>query len=142
MDIHSYIRECQHRIFQWGTFDCCLFAADAIRIMTGRDPMEGCRGYDSESTAAHLLRERFGTTDIRQVFLSIVRQCNARTVELGDARDGDIACIRWVKSFNRATHLDQSCGMGVVYLRQVLGCTSQGLVAIPSKTRIIDVWRF
>ena len=44
--------------FKWGTWDCCIFAADCILAMTGEDKLVDFRGaYDSKYTAAKALRE-------------------------------------------------------------------------------------
>lgn len=45
------------RSFQWGRTDCCTFAADCVRAMTGQDPMRGFRTqYRSKTAAARALR--------------------------------------------------------------------------------------
>lgn len=44
--------------FEWGTWDCCIFAADCVLAMTGEDRLVLFRGaYDSKYTAAKALRE-------------------------------------------------------------------------------------
>jgi len=48
------------RPFEWGRFDCCLFAADAVQAVTGHDPAADLRGrYRSKLGAARVLG-RFG----------------------------------------------------------------------------------
>lgn len=43
--------------FQWGLRDCCLWAADVVVSVTGRDPMADYRGrYETEREALRLLR--------------------------------------------------------------------------------------
>ena len=38
--------------FVWGENDCCIFAADAVRAQTGRDPLDWLRGkYRTEIDA-------------------------------------------------------------------------------------------
>lgn len=45
-----------HMPFAWGAHDCCLWAADTVRAVTGVDPMADLRGsYDSEIGAARVL---------------------------------------------------------------------------------------
>lgn len=47
--------------FQWGERDCCLFAADAVAAMTGRDFAEQFRGaYDSALSAHRLINDAGG----------------------------------------------------------------------------------
>jgi len=42
---------------QWGSNDCCTFAADAVRAMTGTDPMADLRGIKTAAAVARLLRK-------------------------------------------------------------------------------------
>lgn len=43
--------------FVWGQHDCCLWAADDVRAVTGQDPAHDLRGrYDTANTALHVLR--------------------------------------------------------------------------------------
>jgi hypothetical protein len=45
--------------FEWGTWDCCVFSADAVEAMTGEDKLDFVRGqYDSKLGAAKMLREK------------------------------------------------------------------------------------
>lgn len=54
--------------FRWGSNDCALFAADAIRAMTGGDPGEAFRGqYDSRAGSAAALREHGEGTLLKTV---------------------------------------------------------------------------
>ena len=51
--------------FAWGRNDCCLFAADALQAITGRDFAAGVRGaYQDARGAAALVRERGGLAEI------------------------------------------------------------------------------
>lgn len=48
--------ERQHRAFEWGAHDCCLWAADAVRALTGLDHAAGLRGsYATTAEAARRL---------------------------------------------------------------------------------------
>lgn len=43
--------------FVWGRHDCCLWAADAVRAVTGQDPAHDLRGrYDTANAALQALR--------------------------------------------------------------------------------------
>ena len=46
--------------FEWGTHDCCTFAADWVKLATGIDPMEDLRGLDSAIAAHRALSEAGG----------------------------------------------------------------------------------
>jgi len=43
--------------FAWGTHDCCMFAADAVRAITGIDPAEEFRGYSTKDEIRELFAE-------------------------------------------------------------------------------------
>ena len=42
--LHAFIDTRRHVPFAWGTNDCCTFAADAVRLTYGVDPMADLRG--------------------------------------------------------------------------------------------------
>lgn len=57
----ALVRDRMNAPFKWGEHDCCLFAADAVLAMTGRDPAAAERGtYDSAAGALQLLAELGG----------------------------------------------------------------------------------
>lgn len=59
----EYLQKAGQRPFQWGTHDCCTFAADwAMRRGTG-DPMIAWRGSYRSEEEAHDLIERAGGLD-------------------------------------------------------------------------------
>ena len=62
----TYLQENLDTPFKWGTFDCCLFAANAVHAMTGKDFAEPFRGkYTTEKGAAKALI-KYGHGDITQ----------------------------------------------------------------------------
>lgn len=55
----NYLDEVKDKPHQWGHHDCCLFAAGAVKAMTGHDYMADFRGqYDSKETAQAVLKEK------------------------------------------------------------------------------------
>lgn len=54
--LNSFVEVSRFRPFVWGYHDCCLFAADAVHVMTGEDPAGSLRGeYDSLRGAMRLV---------------------------------------------------------------------------------------
>lgn len=52
-----FLAENRERPFRWGSFDCCLFAANVVREMTGTDPAAAYRGqYHTMLGAARVLK--------------------------------------------------------------------------------------
>lgn len=43
--------------FEWGQNDCCLFAANAVEVITGIDPAKKYRGYKTKLGAAKKLKD-------------------------------------------------------------------------------------
>lgn len=138
--IMDYVNGAHTKRFKWGEHDCFLFAAGAVQVVTGIDYMANLRGYRDETTAEVLLRERFGTTKLRDVFLTVALEY-AKQIPLEDAQDGDIACVNFGPRFERSDKIDQSCGLGVFYDFGVYCCTPAGLLKV-NRNRIIDVWSF
>lgn len=143
MDIHSYMSECSTKRFEWGTFDCCLFAAGAIAVKTGLHPMREVTPYNDPTSAGISLRESYGSNAVRDVFLKIAKEYEAKKVDISEAKDGDIVCIKFPTRTTTLRDVDQSCGLGVFYRNKVYGCLqSGGIVKIPMIHRIIDIWSF
>lgn len=140
--LEAYINACRTKRVAWGSFDCFTFAAGAVEAKTGVDHMATLRGYNDETSANILLRERFGSLDLRQVFLSIALE-KAVEVPLSEAQNGDIACVRWPGTRLVKEHdINQQHGLGVVWNREVLAVAPNGLVRVPLTHHIVDVWRF
>ena len=56
--LSDYIALMRHEPFEYGINDCCMFAAGAVKAMTGIDPMAEFRGrYNSLATSVRALRE-------------------------------------------------------------------------------------
>jgi hypothetical protein len=75
------IRAREDAPFAWGTFDCCLAAADAMLAMTGVDAAQGARGYKTARGALGALRRIAG----RDVGIGelIERMAEIRAARLG-----------------------------------------------------------
>ncbi len=57
-DLANYIRANRNTPFKWGKFDCCLFAANALEITTGKDYAADFRGrYTTQIGAARALKK-------------------------------------------------------------------------------------
>lgn len=62
--LFDYIKAARKRPFSWGEFDCCLFAADVIEILTGIDPAVDFRGrYETAAGALRVMKKEGGDID-------------------------------------------------------------------------------
>jgi hypothetical protein len=57
----GYLEPLRTTPFQWGTNDCCTFAAGAVAAMTGIDPMAEFRGRYRTKRGAAIALGRIGT---------------------------------------------------------------------------------
>lgn len=60
--LHEYLAAAREREFAYGTFDCALFAADAVKAMTDIDYAAQLRGYGSRDEAYAIIG-RFGSIE-------------------------------------------------------------------------------
>lgn len=51
-DLQDYVEEVKERDFEWGVYDCCLFAADVFKLFHGYDPAQHIRGQYSTRKGA------------------------------------------------------------------------------------------
>jgi hypothetical protein len=105
------------RPFSFGAQDCCLFAADCVRAMTGADFAAGFRGtYRTEGEAAQLLEPNGGVRGLATQALGEPLDTSRL------ARRGDVVVVR--------------VGQGPDALGVVMGATAvapgmRGLVEVP-----------
>lgn len=84
-----FIERRRHMAFAWGRHDCGLFAADAVREITGQDLAAELRGYKTALGAARALA-CYGLDDVAQV--PAARGLRERAPI--DARRGDVVSWR------------------------------------------------
>lgn len=61
-DLSNYISSCKDTEFQWGVFDCCLFAANCCQLVANSDPAAAYRGkYKTELGAKRTLSANHGS---------------------------------------------------------------------------------
>jgi hypothetical protein len=59
--LNTLVADALGRRFEWGKFDCCTFAADAVQAVTGSDRMADLRGtYACLRTALRVLEAEGG----------------------------------------------------------------------------------
>lgn len=59
----TYILQCQRKPFEWGQFDCALFACGAIEAMTGEDLAKSYRGRYTTAAGGLKLIKKDGYKD-------------------------------------------------------------------------------
>ena len=91
-----------NRPFEWGEFDCCLFACDIIVLAGGNDFAKNVRGsYTTEIGAKRVLKKHFGTMleafdSLPVVEFNFVQRGD---LTLFDTDNGEVMGIHWGDGF-------------------------------------------
>lgn len=79
----AVIAAAQTQPFVWGTHDCCLFASDCAKAITGVDPAERYRGtYTTEIGAKRALTKHHGS--IEAAFDACFKRIDPAFIQRGD----------------------------------------------------------
>lgn len=119
----DYIERHRHTEFQWGTHDCCRFAAGAVEAMTDRDPMATFT-YRNEIGAMRLIRQA-GSLEVL-----LHRTLGHPLQTVAEARRGDVVL----------SDLDNGPTVGIVCGRVSAFAAPVGVLFVPTdKARM--AWR-
>lgn len=81
----ALITERRAQPFVWGVHDCCLFAADVVKAMTGHDPAAPYRGtYSTQEGAAKVLANAGGVFALVDATLGHGQRIPVRLAKRGD----------------------------------------------------------
>lgn len=82
--LYGWINACQRCPFSWGRMDCMMFAAGAVKAMTGADLARGHRGrYRSQASALRYLAQ-IGHVDVPAFLSSLLPQIPCALARRGD----------------------------------------------------------
>ena len=82
--LSAYMAETAHQGFRYGSNDCALFAAGAVRAMTGHDPAAGYRGsYTTLEGGLKRLRKA-GFADHIDQAASLFEEIHTAFAQVGD----------------------------------------------------------
>ena len=123
--LNTFITESHTKSFTWGEHDCCLFAADAVKCMTDRDPAKAFRGKYSTELGAMRALKRYGQGDI----LSTLNHIFGKSIPKLQAQRGDIAYLE----------TEQGPTAGIVYGGNIIAPSTTGL-AVLSITLGLHFW--
>ena len=97
--LNDYFNVCAERKFEYGVFDCALFMADGVKIMTGIDPAEDFRKrYFGRSGALNAL-DFMGYIDLKNAAHILAKKYNIISVMPSFAKRGDISLVKNYKGF-------------------------------------------
>jgi hypothetical protein len=131
--LSELIEEASKRSFEYGKFDCALFACDAIKSLTGFDPREIiAEQYQGEEEAEKIILQYGG---IEGIAAAVADRFGFNLIPVSFAQRGDIvlAKIKNIKS------LGVCIGKKVVF---PCGRPQKGLVFIDIDSKLlIKAWR-
>lgn len=62
---HTFLLESKDKEFAWGSWDCCMFVADAIQAITGVDIADDFRGkYSDQASAMQVIKTVTGGSTV------------------------------------------------------------------------------
>ncbi|QSX32451.1 hypothetical protein JYB87_11805 [Shewanella avicenniae] len=123
--LNRYILENLNTPFKWGEFDCCLFAANAVKAMTGEDYAAAFRGKYSTKAGATKALSRYGAGTIKDT----ITQLLGEPQNTHPAR-GDVCLIETVNGPTAGIFLN-----GAVY------CPSEAGLMAHKNNEVLAVWR-
>lgn len=80
----KFIDQRRRMKFSWGKNDCCLFSADSVLTITGKDFAEAYRGTYSDEASAQRLIAQFGSLEQLCSSLMNITPVNATYADIGD----------------------------------------------------------
>lgn len=128
--LDAFIESRRNEPFRWGVNDCGLFAADAVRAITGIDPAAAIRGYRTAFGAARLGWMARSEQDPIGV-LSLPGRCGMAKIPAAFAGRGDLVSLP----------MGRAIVIGICLGLKSAGPGPAGVVFVPTALAI-EAWRF
>ncbi len=126
--LHELVLERHDQPFAWGIRDCCLWAADAVHAVTGRDLASDLRGsYWSARQAVRVVRNAGGMVPMLTARLG-------EPIDEAEAIDGDV-CLLLPEAHE---HVPGLGALGVLWRGSILAQGDRGLSVM--RTNCAQVW--
>lgn len=121
--IHARMKE----PFVWGRQDCCLFAMDCVKAMTGEDMAAPFRGYTSQKQALRMLKKHGGIAGIAE---AVAYKYTIPEIRPSMARRGDVCLF----------DIGHGDTLGIRAGENIFAPGPDGLVAFPM-LQALRAWR-
>lgn len=126
--LNQAIQAARWRPFVWGEHDCCLFAANVVRAMTGNDPAADLRGrYRSRSGAGRLIKDAGGLDALVD---RMARAAGLSPIPVAYAHRGDPVLVE----------TEGGPALGICCGPRIACATHEGLVFV-DRARALKAWR-
>jgi len=127
----------------WGVSDCCLFVADALHAMTGKDIASWFRGeYSTRGKAFEMLR-KFAGGSVKETVEELARVFEMDKITADIAmQPGDMVLLRAAACDPVAERLSNGLTVGIVGFDDI-GILSQGKdgLVIHTDAEVLSAWR-
>ena len=131
--LDEFVRANQDRRFEYGTWDCCLFACDAIVAMTGVDLATSYRSkYSTRMGALRTMGEQVGTASVRAVAEDAAAMHEMPEVPVAYAQRGDMVLVQRGRNY--------SLGLVALNGKDVIVTSRRGLWRLPL-SRALRAWQ-
>ena len=127
--LSEYLMQAQVKKFEWGRYDCCLFACEAVCVMTGTDLADGFRSYASRQGANRLLKRKGG---LRRICETVTKDYGIKEVPVLFARRGDVFLFK--------TKLGLTLGIVNLNGYEIISVRLRGLAVVPIRDGL-RAWR-
>ena len=131
--LSDYLTASANQPFRYGSLDCGLFVADAIRAMTGADVAELLRGrYRNRPEAFRAIKELCGKPSMEAVGVFLADRYGLPDVPILRAQRGDAVCM--------GSGRDSKLGSIAMHGTEILTPYRGGILRIPL-TSAQRTWR-
>jgi hypothetical protein len=130
----QYLADNSSRPFEWGTYDCCLFAANVFEVLTGVDPAKELRGTYSSARQAAVILSEHGCMEA--LVEELLQPFAAETVPVLCAQRGDVVLVK-----NHSQVLGEYALAIVGMDGKLVIPAEHGLISIPLNNSAIKAWR-
>ena len=128
-EIDNWLADRVMQPLTWGLHDCCLFAADFVSKLYGRDYGEWARGIYKTALGARRALRKFCGGDVTTLFEMFENRANWKEILPVLAKSGNVCTIETPYGIAAA----------VVWRGRILAQGPQGVVSLPLN-KIIRSW--
>lgn len=91
MKLAQFLKENRERDFQWGEWDCCIFANACLKVISGEDVIPKTLKWKDEKSAFKAIKDYGGTLD--KALEKAALAAGMEPVEAGFVTTGDLVVV-------------------------------------------------
>ena len=127
--LFNFINNNTERPFAWGKWDCCIFAVEGIKAMTGKTMMK--IQWQNKKEAYKFIANTGRT--LNKVTSKYAKQSNIKTIEKNFITAGDIVLLE--------DHLNDNEELIGICTGNLIACVSEEGITYRENSRAKKVWR-